>query len=205
MIDLPPKPAVELSVATEGISKGLRQTEGPQVVGALRLNAKPAYVGVSYKNVDSAVSDGEAAAFVGADGKFGGFELKSRAALKISEDWPDTDPTAGEFTVEAIRKLGPVKANLLLVYSPDDLGSTEQTLFAEAGAAYEIFKGTEVVGALGRRERDGGPDYTAFNFGLSQAVTKQIAVDVRYYDTDEHEQGENYEGRVVARVRVKLP
>ena len=57
---------------------------------------------------------------------------------------------------------------------------------------------------MSRRERDGGPDYTAFNVGVTQTVWRGISADLRYYDTRENQFGDIYEGRFVASLRARF-
>jgi hypothetical protein len=59
--------------------------------------------------------------------------------------------------------------------------------------------------ALGRRQRIGALNYTAWNAGLSWAPYKAVTFDVRYYDTDaKADPDQPYRARVVAAARVKL-
>ena len=51
--------------------------------------------------------------------------------------------------------------------------------------------------ALGERITDTGAEYTAWNVGVKRKLTDHLAADVRWYDTDQHELGERYEGRLV--------
>ena len=60
-----------------------------------------------------------------------------------------------------------------------------------------------VVGAsaeIGRREQDNAPDYTAWNAGVTYALTDSLGLDVRYYDTNAAEFGEQYEDALVAEI-----
>ena len=185
MIDLPPVPAIEINLSSTGMSKGLAQTEGPQLLARGELALGDLYVGAYAKNVTSSTAEGEAAALVGLRTSAGGFDLAASASWKHAID-PATgsDANALEVSGSVSRKFARVTPRLSVVWSPDDLGSTERTVFAEAGASFRLTETLSASGALGRRERGGGPDYTAWNAGLAWSPWKPLTVDVRYYDTN---------------------
>src|SRR5688500_11395193 len=162
MFDLPPPdPAAEVVVATRGMSKGLAQTDGPQFLARGELGFGVLYVGAYAKNVSSPTSDGEAAAMVGARTKLRGFELSASAGLKRSiAPVGKVDSSALEVIAGVSRKIGRVTPRISVTWSPDDLGSTTHTLFAETGLALAVDPKTSISAAVGRRERGGGPDYS---------------------------------------------
>ena len=80
--------------------------------------------------------------------------------------------------------MGRVTPRASVVWSPDDIGGTRQTLFAEAGASYRLSSTFSASASLGRRQRGGGPDYTAWNAGLTWSGFKPVSLDMRYYDTN---------------------
>lgn len=205
MIDLPPPvPVIEVVVANEGMSKGLRQTDGVQVNGNVRVNLGKTYAGVSYKNVDSPAGEGEASAYIGVSTKLLGLDLDGRAAYKrLTDSNPTVDAESFEFTGTASRGFGPVTTKVSVTYSPDDLGGTGQSTYVEGGAALKVLSGTSVSANVGRRERDGAADYTAFNAGVSQKVGA-LTLDARYYDTAQSHFGEVYSDRVVVSARIRF-
>jgi hypothetical protein len=186
MPDLPPPvPQIEFSLASRGMSKGLAQTTGPQALVRGELGFGKIYVGGYAKNVDSSTADGEAGLSLGLRTKAAGFDLAASATLKLAIDpSPGSDSQALEFGASAARKLGRLTPRLSVVWSPDDLGGTRRTVFAEAGASYKLAKTLTASAALGRRERGGGPDYYAWNAGLAWSPAKPLTLDARYYDTD---------------------
>jgi hypothetical protein len=101
------------------------------------------------------------------------------------------------------RSIGPLSPRVSIVWSPDDLGTTGHTIFAEAGASYAFGKTIVASAAVGRRHRSGGLDYTAWNAGLSWAPYKRFTVDVRYYDTNANP-AQPYRARVVASGRLSF-
>lgn len=134
----------------------------------------------------------------------GGFDIAASAAWKRAIDPANgSDANALEVSGSVSRRLGPVTPRLSVVWSPDDLGGTGRTVFAEAGASYRIAKTLSASAAIGRRERTGGLDYTAWNAGLAWAPEKHVALDLRYYDTN---RGDDYpyKSRIMVSARVKF-
>lgn len=206
MLDLPPPdPSLEITIASQGMSKGLRQTEGVQIVGRGELALGHLYVGLLAKNVTSPVTDAEAQAYVGYRARAAGFELNLSAGYhRQLGAAPAADGERFEFQASAARPLGPVTARLGATFSPDDFGATGRSLYVEGGASVTVFTGASLSANLGVREREGGPDYTAFNAGIGYAVTRWLNAELRYYDTARSGLGEIYEPRLVGSVRLRF-
>lgn len=203
--DLPPyDPGIEISVATRGMSKGIAQTEGPQMIARSSLKLGDVQFGLQWKNVNSATSRGEAAAFVSATHKFGSLQVNGGVAYKFATgvDGP-ADSRSWEFTGGAARKFGPVTARVNAIYSPDDLGSARKSLFVEAGPAVQLGKGWTASAALGHRSRENGVDYTAWNAGFGKSVGP-MQLDLRYYDTNRSGIDEIYHARIVGSVKMSF-
>ena len=196
-------PGIEISVASQGMSKGLRQSDGPQLVVRPELAIGSLVLGAYYKNVTSTAADGEAAVSLGLRRRIGGFDLAVTAAYKWSTNvHAQVDRDSFEFTAIASRRFGPLTPRLQIVYSPDDLGSPRASLFAEASAALHLLGGASFSAALAHRNRDGAPDYTAFNAGLSYTFAGHLTADLRYYDTAQSRFGAIYRPRLVAALRA---
>jgi hypothetical protein len=206
MFDLPPPdPSLEIVVASQGISKGIRQSDGVQFVVRPEMAFGHAYVGLLAKNVTSPVTDAEGQAFVGYRTRAGAFELNASIGYhrQLGVDGP-ADDDRFEFLVSAARPIGPVMARLSAIYSPDDFGATRQSLYLEGGASVGVFPDATLSANLGRRERSGAPDYTAFNAGGSYTIRRVVTLDLRYYDTAQSGLGEIYGARVVGSVRLRF-
>jgi uncharacterized protein (TIGR02001 family) len=206
MLDLPPPdPSLEIVIASQGMSKGLRQTDGMQLVVRPEIAFGHAYAGLLAKNVTSPVTDAEGHAFVGYRTRAGAFELNASIGYhrQLGVDGP-ADDDRFEFFVSAVRPVGPVTARLSATYSPDDFGATRQSLYLEGGASVDVLAGASLSANLGRRERGGAPDYTAFNAGASYTVRRIVTLDLRYYDTAQSGLGEIYAPRVVAALRLRF-
>ncbi|MDQ3080330.1 MAG: hypothetical protein M3R03_10085 [Pseudomonadota bacterium] len=207
MFDLPPAtPTIQIELASTGISKGLAQTRGPQLVVRPALTFGAFSIEGNAKNIENNGDHGaELALSAGAATKAGGFDLSARGGLKsIHGIAGQADRRAFEMRLEAGRKFGAVRATATVTYSPDDTGSTRQSTFAEGGLAWDVRKGTRISARLGRRERGGSPDYTAYNLGVTQDIIPQLAADVRLLDTNSSELGYAYKRRLVASLRAKF-
>ena len=200
----PAAPAAEVTLATTGMSKGIAQTDGPQIVarGFVRLGAMQ--FGAQWKNVSSTAASGEGALFATASRKLGSVQVNAGISYKFQTGIRGrSDHTALEFSAGASRKLGTITLRTALVYSPDDLGSARKSLFVEAGPAVQLAKGWTASAAVGRRERQGAPDYTAFNIGIAKSI-EGFQMDLRFYGTDRAELGANYHSRIVASVKIGM-
>lgn len=206
MFDLPPPdPGIEISVASRGMSKGLSQTDGHQLVIRPELGFGPVFFGVQYRNLSSPSADGELWAMAGLRGQAAGLDLSTGITFKR---WIGTrgrpDREAVELIASASRALGPVTPRLTVHYSPDDLGSGRASFYTEAGATVRIAAGTNVFANASRRERAGGADYFAFNAGVSHVLLSHVTAELRYYDTNRGAIDETYRGRLVAALRVQF-
>jgi hypothetical protein len=204
MFALPsPDPGIEITAFSQGMSKGLRQTDGVQILVRPEVAVGPLFVGAFYKNITSPTADGEAAVLVGLRHRLGGFDLAFSAAYKWNTNArAQADRDCLEFTATASRRFGRVTPRIALTWSPDDLGGTRASLYAEAGASVSLFAGASVSANIARRARDGGPDYVAFNAGATYAITSNLSADLRYYDTEQSRLGVIYEPRLVASARL---
>lgn len=206
MWDLPPPdPGIEIVIASRGISKGIAQTDGVQIVPKAFVQVGEVQAGAQWKNISSPVADGEAAAFVNYAPKLGPYQLSFGAAYKFQTNVQGkTDDDCFEFTASASRKFGEMTWKLSAVYTPDDLGGARRSLFVEGGPSYAIDKTTRLSANLGHRSRANGADYTAFNAGISKTFFDKLTADLRYYDSDRGELGESYGNRVVVSARLAL-
>lgn len=206
MIDLPPlQPRVEIVVSSEGMSKGLAQTDGGQLIGRLELSRGNFHIGGQLKNIDSPSADAESALFAGFRGRAGRFEIGGSVSYKR---WLSTsgagDGEAIELAIAASRPIGPATIRLSLVYSPDELGATGESLFAELGGSVSVSRRWSLGFGLGRRERARQPDYTAFNAGATLALDRRFSVDLRYHDSDRSKRDRSYAPRLVLTLRSRL-
>lgn len=201
----PPDPSIEFSIASRGYSKGVAQTDGIQAIVRPEIAFGSLRIGAYAKNVTSPDYDGEAGALIGYRKTFGKTELSGSAAIKhLIDPAPGVDKAAVELVFAATQTVGDLKPRVSMTYSPDDLGSTGRTAFWEAGSSYLIDKKTSVSASIGIRRRDGGPDYTSFNAGLTRTLVGPVTAEVRLYDTNKHRIGDYYHRRVVVSLRARF-
>jgi hypothetical protein len=162
-------------------------------------------IGTQWKNLSNPVAGGESATFVNVAPKIGKFQLNAGVAYKLltGVNGP-TDNKSWEFTSNVTRKFGKLSLRVAAIYSPDDLGGAERSVFVEAGPTLEIGKTTRISGAIGRRDRVNGDDYTAFNAGIAHTLFKGVTLDARYYGTNQSDLGEFLEDRLVVSARMSF-
>ncbi|MEA3011629.1 MAG: hypothetical protein QOD42_174 [Sphingomonadales bacterium] len=206
MFDLPPPaPAIEFVLASRGYSKGLAQTDGAQFLVRGEVEFGALSVAAQWKNVNSSGADSEAQIQIGVGGEVGGFDLETAVGYKRLTGLPSSaDEDTIEFTGSASRAFGPLTPRIALTFSFDDLGATRQSLYAEAGAALRVAAHTRLLFHVGRRERGGGDDYTAFGAGISQQIGAHVVAELRWHDSARSALGDAYESRAVASIRLRF-
>ena len=205
MIDLPPpQPHFEIVLASEGMSKGLAQTEDGQALARVELDAGGFLAGGQLKNVTSPDAEAEAGLFLGYRGRLGRVEIAGTVTYK-SWLWRHrpADAEAVEFSLSANRTWGRFTPRVTANYTPDDLGTTGASLFLETGLAFRLTQRLSVSVFAGRRERESQPDYTAFNLGMTVSIGRHLSADLRYHDTDRSALGRSYRERVVLSLRIR--
>ncbi|HET7606297.1 MAG TPA: TorF family putative porin [Sphingomicrobium sp.] len=195
---LPLDPGVEMVVSSTGISKGVEQTNGPQVIPKAYIQAGDLQFGGQWKNVTSATAEGEASAFVNASRKFGSYSVAFGAAYKLQTGARrGTDSDSFEFTGALTRRIGRLSLKIGAVYSPDDLGGTKQSLYVEGGPSFDLTKTLRLSANLGRRTRENNIDYAAMNIGATKTLVRGFALDLRYYRTNRSNLDDIYRSRAV--------
>eukprot|EP01030_Chromulinospumella_sphaerica_P007829 gene7829-7658_t len=197
--------AVKATVASEYISKGTGKSAGDP---AFQLDAsydfKPVYVGVWGSSADTSQGgDSELHAYVGARLKAGEAKFDLRAMAKtmpgtaegVQSEWL-------ELRADAAMPVAGIDLRLRVEYSPDNYAAAEAAWWVEAQASRKLAKDWKVSAAYGLREQDGGADYRAWNAGVTWKATDRLALDLRWYDTDSHERGVNYDSRLFVSATV---
>jgi hypothetical protein len=159
------------------------------------------YAGPGFQTIQAGGSNLEAEFVVGYQPEAFGYSFDFNAAYKHRLDAErGYDQTGWEFTGNASRSIGPASARLQVQYSPDAAGSTRSFTWVEGRVGWDFTNALTGTAAVGRREQNGAPDYTGWNAGVTYAMTDAVEIDVRYYDTDAHTFGEQYEDALVAKV-----
>jgi hypothetical protein len=200
----PPDPALELFVASQGMSQGLSQTEGAQVIPRAYLRLGDVHAGLFWRNIDSPVATGILAVFARASRKHRATQLDLTALYRTRTGAQrPTVRHAWEFDATLRQGFGRLGLRLNAEFAPREF-ELGKSWFVEFGPSFQIAKGTNLFANIGRRERSGAPDYHSINIGLSRAVGGKIVLDARYYTTDRSELGPRYAGRFVLSARLSL-
>ena len=202
---LPPiDPAIEIVIASTGMTQGTAQTEGVQIKPRAFIKIGDVQVGTLWRNIDSDLAGGVAVIFVRASrsvGQFhldGGLAYRMRTGVKVRHD-----SHAWEFNAGARRDVGKLGLGVNAEFSPREF-EKGYSLYVEGGPTLALNRATKLSVALGRRERRGAPDYWSANVGLTKTVINCLALDLRYYATDRPEVGERFHSRLVASARWSL-
>ena len=200
--------AFNAAVGSDYVFRGVSQTEeDPAISAGVDLTAGSFYAGAWASNV-SFVGDDNTDAEVDLYGGFrtetAGWNLDLGVVGYLYTSQPDgADYDYAEAKLAASRAVGPATVGAVVYYSPDFFGASEdEATYVEANAAFSPADKWTVSGALGRQFVSSDFDYTTWNVGAAYALTDNLAVDVRYHDTDEHAFGEVYGARAVASLKA---
>ena len=196
-----------VGAATDNRSKDASKSAGdPFVYGEAEWESADGffYAGPSIETIKASTgSELETKTGIGIRPEIAGFDVDLNVAYKWQIDADDgQDDDSWEFTSNVSRSIGPASARLQVQYSPDSTGSTEAFTWVEAQVGWDFDDKLSASAAVGRREQDKNVDYTGWNAGVSYAVTPDLELDLRWFDTNAGDQGEQYEGALVAGVNV---
>ena len=201
----PVVPAFEFSVASQGMSKGVLQSEGAQFIIKPSVKARGFQLAGQWKNISTNSAKGEASIIGGWSGKARGLDLGGSLSYKILTSAEGSgNRRSWEASANLSRKAGKLGLRANAVFSPDDLGSTGRSLYVEGGPSLDLPARLRLSANIGHRWREGSPNYTSYNIGVSRPVLKVLTADVRIYDTNRGELGRTYDRRLVGSVRLAL-
>jgi hypothetical protein len=185
---------VDIVIASRGMSRGIADTRGPQVVVRAEVEVGALYVAGFIKNLSSNTSKGLANGMIGFRTDIAGFQLGGRIAYKqLVAAGGSADAAALELGGSLFRRKGPLTGMVSYTWSPDDLNRTGQSHFVEGTAGYKVSRLLIASATIAHRERKGGIDYNAFNVGFTAPINRVISIDIRYYDTSRRELGHPYQ------------
>jgi uncharacterized protein (TIGR02001 family) len=192
----------KVGLASQYLGKGLgKSDEDPAVSASLRWTEGGFYADAFYSQAASSKgANSEVIMTGGYVAEFGDYELDSQLLYRemIGED-NGVDSGYFEAQFDLSRDFGKTFSGRMRVnYSPDTYGSTDEAWWIEAQAGAKLGDNDKVTVAYGVRRTENGTDYDAWNIGVRHKFTKAFSGDLRWYDTDGHELGERYEGRLVA-------
>ena len=198
-----PKIAWNVGVFSDYVFRGYSQTdEDIAVQGGVDLTMGSFYAGAWASNVDFGDdTTAEVDLYGGFRTETGGFAVDLGVVTYLYVEAPDgTDYDYVEFKAAASRAVGPVTAGAAVYYSPDFFGLDEEATYVEGNVAFTPAEKWTVSAAVGYQALDVNDDYTTWNAGVAYAVTDNLAIDVRYHDTDVD--GPLSEDRVVGALKV---
>ncbi len=200
-----PEIAWNVGVFSDYVFRGFSQTdEDIAVQGGVDLTAGSFYVGAWGSTVDFGDdTTAEVDLYGGFRTEAGGFALDLGVVAYLYVEAPDgSDYDYVEFKAAASRAIGPVTAGAVVYYSPDFFGLDEEATYVEGNLAFTPAEKWTVSAAVGYQALDVNDDYTTWNAGVAYAMTDNLAVDLRYHDTDVD--GPLSEDRVVAALKVSF-
>lgn len=203
---LPPaQPELEVSISSNGMSKGISQTGGPQAVARGRLTWDHIYVAALAKNVTDEEAKAEVQFSIGGSFVRRGTTLTGSMTYKRAiTSIGSADEQAIELGVGASRAFGNVIGRAQFLFSPDDIGQATASAYAELGMEWGIGARTKVGASLGRRARSNHVDYVCANLGLSYELGKRLTAELRGYATNRGDSGDRYKPRLVASVQARF-
>lgn len=191
----------EAGLSTEYIGKGVGKSQGePSASGTARLSGKLVYASAFATTAKfKQGGDAELILTAGAQPRFGkvGLDL---AVLdrRVLNDRRGFDSDYVELQADAVRSFGKSKVRLRVNYSPDGYGPAKHAWWSEAQVGLKVSRADTASVTYGVRRTQGGVDYDAWSVGVKHAFTPRVAADLRYYDTDRHVLGSEYDAKAVA-------
>ena len=182
-----PEVAWNLGVTSDYVFRGYSQTtEDPAIFGGVDVTVGSFYAGAWASNVDFGDdTDAEFDIYGGYRTEASGFAVDVGVVGYLYVSQPaGADYDYAEFKAAASRAFGPVTLGAAVYWSPDFLGADEEATYVEANAAFSPAAKWTVSGAVGHQALDVNADYATWNAGVAYAVSDNVAIDVRYHDTD---------------------
>lgn len=183
-----PEVAFNIGVVSDYVFRGASQTnEDPALQGGIDATfAGGFYAGTWASMVDFGDdTDAEIDLYGGYRTEAAGYALDFGVLGYFYVNEPGAaDYNFVEFKAAASRAIGPATLGAAVYYSPDFFGVDDEATYLEANVAYAVADKWTISGAVGHQWLDVTDDYTTWNLGLAYALTDNLAVDVRYHDTD---------------------
>ena len=203
-----PQWAFNVAATSDYVFRGVSQTEeDPAISGGVDVTVGSFYAGAWASNVSFPGDDdtqAEIDLYGGMRPEVAGWNLDLGVVGYLYASQPDgADYDYAEFKAAASRAVGPATVGAAVYYSPDFFGASEdEATYIEANAAVSPADKWTLSGAIGRQFLSSDFDYTTWNLGAAYQLTSNLAVDVRYHDTDEHDFGDIYGSRAVASLKA---
>lgn len=203
-----PQWAFNVAGTSDYVFRGVSQTEEePAISGGVDVTSGSFYAGTWASNVSfpgDEDTNAEIDLYGGVRPEVAGFNLDLGVISYLYTGQPDgADYDYVEFKAAASRAFGPATLGAAVYYSPDFFGASEdEATYVEANATISPAAKWTLSGAVGHQFVSSAFDYTTWNLGAGYQLTSNLAVDVRYHDTDEHDFGDIYGSRAVASLKA---
>lgn len=203
-----PDIAFNAAVASDYVFRGVSQTESdPAVSAGVDVTQGLFYVGAWAGSVSFAGdgdTDAEIDLYAGVQPELGGFDWDFGVVSYFYAGQPDgADYDYVELKAAASRAVGPATLGAAIYWSPDFFGvSEDEATYAEINGAISPADKWTISAAVGRQWVSSDFDYTTWNLGAAYQLTDHLALDIRYFDTDEHDFGDAYDSRAVASLKA---
>jgi uncharacterized protein (TIGR02001 family) len=202
-----PQFSATATAASDYIFRGVSQTENhPAAFGAARVTDDGFYIGAGIENVDFHNStDAEYDLSAGWTPVVDGFRLDLGVIRYGYIDEPShTHIDTLDFKGVVLHDFGPMTLAAAAFYTANYFGSGHDGEYYEGRTTYRITDDLLASGALGRQFVTVGTDHNDWNAGLNYAFIKNVALDLRYYDTSEHDLGSRYGSHFVASLKASF-
>ena len=197
-----------VGIASDYVFRGVSQTnEDPQVFGGVDLSYGMGYAGVWASNVDFGADDPSV-------------EVDLYAGIKptvgdVSMDFgvlyygysKDKGLTPGKYSYTELKAavskpIGKATIGGAAYFSPEWPGDLSTAVYYEVNGSIPLNDKFSLSGALGKQTIEDAADYTTWNLGVGYALNDKLTLDVRYWDTSEHDFGEIYKSRVAVSLKA---
>jgi uncharacterized protein (TIGR02001 family) len=194
-------------VASDYRFRSISQTDrNPFAFALASAQYKDFYVRVGGENVDfNDGTDAEYDLYAGWAPTYGNTSLDIgvvRYGYIGAPDGPNRDTV--EYKAAVTQAFGKGTIGAKAFYAPDFLTLDTRALYTEINGSYALTPRLTASGAYGVEQIHRFRDFQAWNLGATYALTKALAFDVRYYDTDSHSNGTTYHSAVVAALKFSI-
>ncbi|MBB3228686.1 uncharacterized protein (TIGR02001 family) [Luteibacter sp. Sphag1AF] len=205
---------------TDYVFRGISQTDGHPAgfAGADVTYLNQWYVGAWTSNVDFSPSGDtrtsqEVDLYGGWRPVIGGIALDLGYIYYGYRNQPEgLRESYAETYLRGAHAFGALTVGAGVVYSPNFPGVARHALYTEVNAAYVVNTAWSLSAVAGHQTSanasqwpDGSPrdfNYTTWNVGATYAINDHTSLDLRYWDTDQHDAGRIYRARVVAGIKA---
>ena len=190
----------QVGVASEYLGKS---DEDPAAFGSIRWQTNGFYVNAfASQAATSKGADGEVIVAVGYQRDIGEWGLDVQVMNRqLLNETNGIDSNYYEVQGDLSRDLTErLSTRFRVNYSANGYGNADTAWWSEIQTTYKLTSKDKVSAAYAVRRVENGTDYDAWNVGVKHKFTRAIAGDLRWYDTDGHDLGSRYDGRLVASI-----